>query len=530
MSERDFELEMSAGPPIRIDSVQNASAEKYARTWENPPEPVAESAIVETVTQDVVIVGGGIAGLSTAARCGQLGLSAIVLEKYKGIVAHGAHIASVGSKLQRANGIDIDKQQFARDWLRICGSRVNEDLMWLYINKSEEAFEWLLELGGDEIEPVLFGGNYRGPDFTEYAGTHFVSAKPDGKYKLRGAALICEIMEDVATTNGAVIRRLTNAEYLEKDGERVVAVVAKCEDGQYRRFRGTRGVVLATGDIGSNPEMLREFCPIGLLPKRNGYYPAGLNSGDGHKMGYWAGGEFETASWALSLHLIAYSLYSFFFLHVNMEGNRFMNEDTWVQAKAIRILMQKRNDWAWSVFDSKWYDEVAALARYGGGQFTDSLGAVYGEEWTAHNNVREMIENYVKNGLCIRADTLEELAAGMGVPAENLTATVERYTEFAKRGKDEDYGKRSVLLTTVDKPPYYALKFGPALLNVFGGLHVDTRTRVLNAEKEPVPGLYAVGNVSGGLYGVDYPLLLSGNSHGRALTWARAAAESLAGE
>jgi predicted oxidoreductase len=61
----------------------------------------------------------------------------------------------------------------------------------------------------------------------------------------------------------------------------------------------------------------------------------------------------------------------------------------------------------------------------------------------------------------------------------------------------------------------------------FGGLLIDTKMRVLDKEHRPVPGLLAVGNVSGGLYGVDYPLLLSGNSHGRALTWARAAAETL---
>ncbi len=500
---------------------------KVRHAWDTPPAPIPNGDIGETITSDVVIVGGGISGLATAARCAQLGLKCVVLEKFRGLVAHGAHIASVGSKLQRENGVIIDKKQFARDWMRICGSRVDENLLWLFINRSEEAFEWLLECGGDEVKAVLFGGNYRGPDFTEYAGTHFLMRAEGSKYKHMGALLICEIMEDVAVTGGSEIIRNTRVEQLEKTDTRVTAAIAKGPDGIYRRYRATRGVVLATGDIGGDADMLAAYSPLGLAPAKNGYYPPGLNTGDGHKMGYWAGGAFENAPWALSLHLIAYAYYCFFFLHVNRQGNRFMNEDTWIQAKAIRCLMQPHGDWAFTIFDSKWYDECAKLAQYGGGQFVDSLGAVYGRPWTENNDTQKAIENYIANGLCARCDTLEELAEKIDVPADNLARSVARYNELYELGEDLDYGKRANLLTRIDKPPYYALKWGPALLNVFGGLLIDTKMRVLNKDREPVPGLFAVGNVSGGFYGVDYPLLLSGNSHGRALTWARSAAETL---
>ncbi|NLO47703.1 MAG: FAD-binding protein [Clostridiales bacterium] len=500
-----------------------------AHSWDTPPAPIPEDKICETVTADVVIVGGGISGLATAARCTQLGLSCVVLEKYRGLVAHGAHIATIGSKIQRENGVIIDKKQFARDWMRICGSRVNEDLLWLYINRSEEAFEWLLECGGSHVKAVLFGGNYRGPDFTEYAGTHFLEKTEGSKYKYSGAMLICEIFEDVAVSGDCTILRNTRVTQLEKTDGRVNAALAKCEDGKFRRYAASHGVVLATGDIGGDPEMLRAFSPLGSKLSKNGYYPPGLNTGDGHKMGYWAGGAFENEPWALSLHLIAYAFYCFFFLHVNRLGNRFMNEDTWIQAKAIRCLMQPRGDWAYTIFDAKWFDECAKLAQYGGGQFVDSLGAVYGRPWTENNDTQKMIDNYVQNGLCVRCDTIEELAAKIDVPIENLTKTVARYNELYDLGEDVDYGKRANLLTRIEKPPYYALKWGPALLNVFGGLLIDTKMRVLNKDHKPVPGLLAVGNVSGGFYGVDYPLLLSGNSHGRAVTWARAAAETLEG-
>ncbi|MDR1822018.1 MAG: FAD-binding protein [Oscillospiraceae bacterium] len=519
---------------FRIDSRENPSNgyEGKHYSWQTPPETVAEDKIARTEEADVVIVGGGISGLAAAARCGELGLSVILVEKMSGLVAHGAHIATLGSKTMRENGVSIDKKQFARDWIRICGSRVNEDLLWLYMNKSEEALDWLLELGGENVVCLLYGGNYRGPDFTEYAGTHVVMRSDSCKYKFGGALLMCEILQETALNHGAKLYRKTSAKYIEKANGRCSGVIAENADGETVRYAAKKAVILATGDIGGNPELLEKFCPLGLIPKKNGSFPVGSNTGEGHMMGYWAGGAFENAPWALSLHLITYALYTFFFMHVNRQGKRFMNEDTWVQAKAIRCLMQKDGDWAFSVFDSRWYADVTRLAQFAGGQFTDPLLALYGDRWdNEKNDTRRALDNYVEKGLAFKADTIEELAEKMGVPAENLRNTVDRYNENYDMGDDRDYGKRTQLLTPIREAPFYAIKWGPALLTVFGGLLTDTDMRVLDDNKDVVPGLYAVGNVAGGLYGVDYPLLLNGNSHGRALVWARqAAADILAQE
>ena len=513
--------------------------------WAKKPDPIPEKQIAETQEAEVLIIGGGIAGLAAGARCTDLGLRCTVLEKYHGIVARGAHIACTDSAVMRRLGVSIDKKQFARDWMHICGSRVNEELLWLYINNCSEAVQWLTDLGGDDVELRLFGGRYKGPDFTEYDGTHYMVEKPGHtRYKNRmGASLMCEILQERCLEGaGNQIIRNTRALYLEKDPSgRVVACVARGEDGRCLRFRGTRAVILATGDIGSNPDMLKTFSPLGLVPKRNGYAPQvpdperpghkiGLNTGDGHRMAYWAGGQFETPSWALSLHLLAYSIYVFFFLFVNRQGKRFMNEDTWVQAKAVRCAMQPQGDFAYTVFDSKWYRELGERIEITGGQFTEPLIMDYGDKWSEDNGIDRQIERYVARGTCFKADTLEELAEQMEVPVETFLATVARYNELCAKGEDLDFGKRSELLTSITEPPCYALKWGPALLNVHGGMLTDTAMRVLDAESRPIPGLYAVGNVAGGLYGVDYPLLWNGNSHSRALTWARAAVADIAAQ
>ena len=509
------------------NEVEAARAERYP--WGTPPDKIDESLITDTVEADVVIIGGGISGLATAARCTQYGEKVVVVEKHHGLVARGAHIATIGSSVQDAMGIEIDKKQFARDWMRICGSRVDERLLWLYINKSRDAFEWLLEIGGDDVEAAVCS-MYKGPDFTEYPGTHVIFQKPEStRFKNKGGAILyCEMLQSVVLEGGNRIDRNTRAQYLEKDENgRVVSFVAQNKEGEYIRYVGKKAVVLATGDFGADQEMIRVFNPIGLVPNRNGYSPAGLNTGDGHKMAYWAGAEYEKHPIALSMHLIAYALYSFTFLHVNREGNRYMNEDTWVQAKAIRTLMQPRGDWAFSIFDKHWFDQVGATNDIVGGQFNEPMVAMYGDSWRDDNGIDKAIERYVERGLCAKADTLEELAEQMEVPVENFVATVKRYNELVELGEDVDYGKRSELLTPIVDPPFYGLKFGPALLNFHGGVIIDPQMRVLDADNKPIPGLMAVGNVSGGLYGVDYPLLLNGNSHGRAITWGREAADTI---
>ena len=152
----------------------------------------------------------------------------------------------------------------------------------------------------------------------------------------------------------------------------------------------------------------------------------------------------------------------------------------------------------------------------------------YGYQWSDDNGIDKQIERYVKNGTAFKADTIEELAEQMGVPAETFRATVDRYNELYEQGEDVDFGKRAELLTSITEPPFYAVKWGPALLNVHGGMIIDTDMRVLDDDNKPIPGLYAIGNVAGGLYGVDYPLLWNGNSHSRAITWARAAIQAIA--
>jgi succinate dehydrogenase/fumarate reductase flavoprotein subunit len=189
--------------------------------------------------------------------------------------------------------------------------------------------------------------------------------------------------------------------------------------------------------------------------------------------------------------------------------------------------MQPRGEFAYTVFHSKWFRELGERVGITGGQFTEPLRQDYGQKWSPDNGIARQIERYVELGTCFKADTLEELAEKMEVPGETFLQTVARYNELCRLGDDLDYGKRSELLTSIDRPPYYALKWGPALLNVHGGMLTDTELRVLDRDRQPIPGLYAIGNVAGGLYGVDYPLLWNATATPAASLWAREAVKSI---
>jgi succinate dehydrogenase/fumarate reductase flavoprotein subunit len=498
---------------------------KRGYSWETPPAPIPEDQIAETLEADAVIIGGGISGLAAAARITAKGLSGIVIDKNEHMVALAGQIAAINTKIMAEKGIVIDKKQLAADWLKVSGSRVQEDLLWIFINRSAEGFEWMLELAEGCLDVGVYVG-YRGPMFNEYLGTHHIFQKKGcEKYKhFGGGMLACEILEKEFLKNGGKLFRGAAAEQLEKDGGgRVVSCIAKGKDGKYRRYKGTKAVILATGDCSDNDEMLEAFCPIGLRPAKK--FPRHGNTGDGQKMAYWAGAILDNPEWAPTLHALGYSGFQGFFLHVNQLGKRFMNEDTWMQAKSVRCLMQPGGDFAFTIMDSKYLDEIGERWDIIGGQGMAPLSVV-GDKYN-----REMLEKEIERNLSVgngfRADTLEELAKLCDIPLENLEKTVSRYNELVAQGDDVDFGKRAVMLTPIVKPPFYALKWGPALLDVFGGALTNTDLNVLDAYGQPIPGLYAVGNAAGGMYAVDYPLLLNGNSYGRALAYAMQIGDSL---
>ena len=488
--------------------------------WKLPLPPIPAEQIREQSDCDVLILGAGIAGVSCALRCAQNGLRVTVMEKTDKWSARGGNIGGANSAYMRSMGYENDVDTLTREWIKRCGNRCDETLVRLYLRESETALDWLTELLTRPeygARPALQDCLYRGETYYEYFGSLRFFDGPMAKKGLRpGAADAVYAMYEESRKLGVTYRFRCTAAELVKDGERVCGAVGQTDAG-FVRVNAAKGVVIATGDIGGSDEMCADLAPLANRCAVKIYSPRGGNTGDGHRLGLWAGGLFEETPFPTMLHPQAFCFANYCFLFVDHEGKRFMNEDTSVQAKGLAIL-RRGMTYAWSIIDDAFTEKVPLTLPYGGGIFWD-VDHSPGEPGFTPEGARAMLQRGLNAGTVVQADSVEALAEKMGVPAENLRESVARINAASARGKDPEFGKRPELLLPLEKPPFYALKFGPALLAVVGGLQVTERMELKRAGGGRVPGLYAIGNAAGGRYGVDYPTMILGNSHGSALTF-----------
>lgn len=488
-------------------------------SWATEPEPIAEEDIISASDCEVLILGAGISGMSCALRAAQGGAKVTVMEKGAKWSARGGNIGVAGSKYMKSLGYENDIDALSREWIKRCGSRCSEELVRLYFKRSSDAMDWLLDIVTAPeygARPELQACIYRGETYREHMGSHRIFDGPMAKKGLRpGAADAVHAMYCEALKLGVEFRFNCPAVRLIKENSRVTAAIGASPEG-YVRINASKAVVIATGDISGNDDMCADLAPLAnRCPKI--YIPVGQNTGDGHRLGLWAGGSFEQQPFPLMLHPQAYFFSSLCFLFVDKKGRRFMNEDNYIQGKC-NTLLSKNMDYAWSIIDSAWAEKIPATLPYGGGIFWDIDHGPDGTEFPTEK-FAGMLERGMKAGTAVMADSFEELAEKMGVDKESFAASAAKYNTACAAGKDSDFGKRRELLIPLDKPPYYALKFGSAVLAIVGGLRVGADMGVLDEDGEKVEGLYAIGNAAGGRYGVDYPMVIPGNSHGTALTF-----------
>lgn len=495
--------------------------------WTKAPADIPSEEIIHRYDTDVLIIGAGISGVTCALRAAQCGLHVTVMEKGAKWSARGGNIGVAGSSYMKSRGYENDIPSLAREWIKRCGNRCSEELVWLYLKNSSNAMDWLIDIVTApeyNAKPELQACIYRGETYLENMGSHRFFDGPMAKKGMRpGASDAVYAMYCEALKLGVEFIFNCPAYKLAKDNNRVIGAVGTSENG-YIEVTASKGVVIATGDISGNADMCADLAPLAnRCPKL--YSPVGQNTGDGHRLGLWAGGTFEEGPFPLMMHPQAYFYANFCFLFVDHKGKRFMNEDNYIQGKCNALLSRNMN-YAWSLIDSDWKTKIPATLPYGGGIFWD-IDHAPGEDFPTEI-ISAMLERGIKSGNVQKAETIEELAQFIGVPAETLVDTVNRYNHCVQSGCDEDFGKRPELLIALDKPPYYALKFGPAVLSVVGGLKVDCKMNVLDEFGECVDGLFAIGNAAGGRYGVDYPMIIPGNSHGTALTFGYLLGEYLA--
>ena len=495
--------------------------------WEVVPDPITD--VTSTVDTDILVIGAGLAGCACAAAAAEKGGKVTVVEKTSSWNGRGGGFGAINSHYMDELGIEVDKVNAKQHWIAQCASRANEDLIVKFFNSSEEASNWLLAKAEAVGGSAMVGAFYSHDDvYAEQPGYHMLMIPEEAGLTSTGFAG-AELCYNDAVKDGAEFVFDSPAVQLVKDGTKVTGCICEGKDG-YVQYNASKGVVLCTGDIGGDLEMCKAYAPICAEygQPRSQYTPVGVNTGDGHKMGMWVGAQLQDLPLPTMMHPQAFCWFHGPFLFVNDNGERFMCEDTWVQGKSLGINRQPNGE-AWSIVDANWKTDLVNGLPYGGGMFWDSFRPYGSDLELAPQYFETQIPEYIKAGNAYQADTLDELAKQIGCDAATFKATVERYNGMCEAGEDTDYYKKPVFLTPVKEGPFYALKVGPALLAVPGGLRTNNDFQCLDAEGAPIEGLYALGNVMGDICAVDYPINVAGNSHGRCITYGYLLGHELAG-
>ena len=425
---------------------------------------------------DIVVIGAGGAGLCAAIEAASNGYNVTVIEK-QGIVGGNTNYSTGGinaaeTSVQKNLGIEDSKDLFFDDTMK-GGHYLNDPvLVRSFVDNGPLTIDWLMGLGADLSDIGLMGGS-------SVKRTH----RPQG-----GTAIgphLMKVLKEASESEKVEIRTSNKVTGLMMDGERVCGVKVENRNGSKYQLKA-KAVVIATGGFGANIEMVTKYCPqLKGFPTLN---HKGA-TGDAFAWVEAIGGSMiqleqiqihPTAEYVNHI-LITEAVRGNGAILVNAEGKRFVDE---MQTRDVvsEAILSQTGDMAFLIFDD---------------QVRKSLAA---------------IETYYNQGVLKEALTIEELAEKAGLPADVLTATMARYTKMQQNGCDEDFGRSATALTApLNVTPYYAVGVTPAIHHTMGGIKVDKDMHVLRIDNSVVPGLYAAGEVTGGLHGANR---LGGNGVG----------------
>lgn len=482
---------------------------------------------------DVLVAGSGGGGVTGAYTAAREGLNVVLVEatdKFGGTTAYsggGGVWFPCNPVLLRA-GADDTIDDALEYYHAVVGDRTPRELQETYVRGGAPLIEYL------EADANLKFSALPWPDYFGKApkaradGQRHIAARPlavakaphlrelvrgpldadrlgaeqPGDYFVGGRALIARFLKAIEQYPDASLQLDTAVVELVRDGARVTGAVVESK-GRRRTIQARRGVLLATGGFEGNAAMRQRYGVPGDVADTMG--PWG-NLGKAHEAAIAIGADvdlMDQAWWSPGLtHPDGRSAFALWFtggIFVDQNGQRFVNE-------------------------SAAYDRIgrAILPRLADGSMTLPYWMIYDDRDGLVPPVKatnvSMVEpqRYVDAGLWHSADTLAELAAKIGVPADNLHETVSRFNEFAATGVDAEFGRGDEAydrafsggaspLVAIEKAPFHAAAFGISDLGTKGGLRTDTAARVLDTSGTVIDGLYAAGNTMAAPSGTAYP-------------------------
>ena len=488
-----------------LDAVTKAGLD--AAAWSEKKEAVVEKGADVVLEADVVIVGAGGAGLAAAVQANQNGSTVIVLEKMGKVggntILAGGAMNAVNDRSEQAIAYNDSVEWHFTQTMNGGDNQGDPVLVHTLVSNAYAGVEWLMDLGM-EFQDETAGL------FTVTGGLWPRAHKP---VMPLGQGFFATYMNYIDSHEGVDVMLNTKAnELLVNENGRVCGVVATGETGNTVTVKAHNGVVMATGGFAASVELRSAFntqwADLGASIKSTNHAGA---TGDGIKMMQKLGADFVQMGNIQLLPLgdpvtgslagnIEHDVETRIF--VNKEGNRFVNEGG-RRDDMTNGLFAQTDAYMWIVMDSDTYPTGDEL-----------------------NNFGETINQLVEAGRAFKGETLEELAEKIGVPAENLVAAVTEFNRHAEggdlAGTPDEFG-RTLYSTPIDNGPFYAAARVPTVHHTMGGVHINQYCQVINENGQIIPGLYAAGEVTGGIHGSNR---LGGNALTDTVVFGRIAGDS----
>ena len=520
--------------PVFADEQEVKEAvEKLAISWRGVEPDIPFEKVVKAYDTEVLVVGSGTAGWPAFASALENGAKAIMVERGANVANPKGDIGVIGSKkqlesLETMPHLAMDKYEVVKDIVRYSASDIDQRLWFVWANESAELGDWytdLLERSGKfKMWHEASVGNWQGGARDKAYATG-LSPEP-----LEEGAAAGEVLKEYCLGMGGEILTETTLIKLVKTGERVTGAICTDPEGHYILINASKGVILATGGYSGNTEMLAARQPLALkLASRLG----SADNGSGIKAALWAGAHMQDSALSMFFNRTAIKPdelsgretagKTFWFgeqpfMKVNLRGERFCNESGLYEYLTHSVQFQPGMTYC-DIWDSTYAEDIDRFEMVGCSRlelFENGAPSNWSLEraWSA-------VEKLIEDGYVIKADTLEELAEKLGLPVDTFLATVARYNEMEAKGHDDDFGKVPFRLSRIDTPPYYGVRCSAWHLCTLDGVLIDTDMRVLDENSNPIPGLYAAGDVAGGRFAHIYPNLCTGLACGCSMTFGR---------
>lgn len=471
-----------------------SAAIKASGTEPSSLKPIAIEKKAESVTKDteIAIIGGGGAGMVSAIHLASAGHKVILIEKAPAVGGNSSRATggmnAAETHYQKEQNIEDTIQTFIDDTMKGGHDKNNPELVKLLASRSAKAIDWL-----DSIDAKLPSIKFAG------GATHQRSHRPvddNGKVIPVGTFLVEKFAKKVKSLGIEVLYNTRATELLKKDNA-VVGVKATGENAEYTI--NAKAVIVTTGGFGGNADLV-----VKHRPDLKGYVSTNAPTITGDAIDFLtkAGANFIDMD-QIQIHptviqkdgyLISESLRGDGAILINAKGKRFINELLTRDVVSAGI-NKEEGSFAYLLVDQKMFDDS------------------------------KVVEGYVKKGYMTKAENVDELSKVMSVDAATLKATIGTWSEAVRTKKDAEFNREGLADTKYDlaEGPYYVAKISPGIHHTMGGVEIDTKAQVIGTDKSVIGGLFAAGEVTGGVHGGNR---LGGNAVTDFVVFGTIAAES----